>query len=384
VATTDVLEQTRWLVDPAVAYLNHGGFGALPVPVAEAAAELRREIEANPTDLFMRQWPERLDGVRGAVAELLRCDEGDLVFVANATTGTATVLASFPFAAGDHIVTTDHRYPAVASQTRSLAERRGVEITQVPIPLDVRDEHDVVGRVMAAVTARTRLVVVDHIASPTGFVFPVAALARAAHEAGVAILVDAAHAPGQVDVDLRAVEADFWVGNLHKWVCSPRAAAVLQVAPQWQDTIRPLVPSHDYAGGFRPAFDWTGTTDAVPVLSIPAAIEFWTSLGWDDVRRHQHALATDGAHVVAGAVGTRVAIADEFTAAMRVVELPVRLDDDERRDLVTRMTRKHKVTAHVTEHQGTTYVRVCGQLYNRPRDYEALAGALVAELDTDG
>jgi isopenicillin-N epimerase len=254
----------------------------------------------------------------------------------------------------------------------------------VPIPLDVCDTRDVVSRVLAAVTPRTRLVVVDHIASPTGFVFPVAALARAAHDAGVAILVDAAHAPGQVDVDLRAIDADFWVGNLHKWVCSPRAAAVLRVAPQWQDAIRPLVPSHDYAHGFRPAFDWTGTADGVPVLSIPAALEFWASLGWDDVRRRQHALATDGAHVVADALGTRVAIADEFTAAMRVVELPVRLDDDARRDLVARMTRKHKVTAHVTEHQETTYVRMCGQLYNRPHDYEALASALAVELGTDG
>jgi isopenicillin-N epimerase len=158
----------------------------------------------------------------------------------------------------------------------------------------------------------------------------------------------------------------------------------MRVAPQWHDVIRPLVPSHDYAEGFQPSFDWTGTLDPVPLLTIPAALQFWETLGWDAVRRHQHALASDGATIVAAALGTRVAITDSFTAAMRLVELPVRLHDDARVDLVSRLTRKHRVTMHVTEHQDTTYVRMCGQLYNRPSDYELLASALAIEVGTDG
>jgi isopenicillin-N epimerase len=205
-----VLPATSWLIDPDIAYLNHGGFGALPVPVAEAAAALRAEVEANPTDLLMRQWQERLDGVRAALAALVRAPVAQLVFVPNATTGTATVIASFPFQPGDEVVITDHRYPAVASQTAAAAARRGVTVREVPVPLDVRTDEQVVERVMAAVTPRTRLVVVDHIASPTGFVFPVAKLAHAAHDAGLPILVDAAHAPGQLDVDLSVIDADFW------------------------------------------------------------------------------------------------------------------------------------------------------------------------------
>jgi isopenicillin-N epimerase len=144
------------------------------------------------------------------------------------------------------------------------------------------------------------------------------------------------------------------------------------------------VPSHEYAAGFQPAFDWTGTLDPVPLLTIPAALAFWDALGWEDVRRHQRALVTEGAHVVAAALGTRVAIEDRFTAAMRLVQLPLSLDDEQRRDLVHRMTRKHRVTAHATQHQGSTYVRMCGQLYNRPQDYERLASALTAELGTTG
>ena len=379
---TSSLTETEWLVDPAIAYLNHGGYGALPVLVAEAAARLRSEVEANPTDLLARQWQERLDGVRRRVADLLGARSDELVFVPNATTGTATVLASYPFNSGDVVVTTDHRYPSVANQTRALLDRRGVENVEVALPLDLACPDDIVATVMSAITPRTRLLVVDHIASPTGFVFPVQALVKAAHDAGVAVLVDAAHAPGQVEVDLAAIEADFWVGNLHKWVCSPRAAAVMRVAPQWQQDIQPLVPSHHYGEGYRPAFDWTGTLDPVPLLAIPAALDFWSALGWERVRVHQHELASTGAGQVAARLGTRVPIADEMTAAMRLIELPVRLDQSASQDLTGRLTTRHGVTAPVTSHQQRSYVRVCGQLYNRPRDYELLGDALVAELGT--
>lgn len=364
-----------WLVDPGIAYLNHGGFGALPRPVAEAAAALRAEIEADPTDVFMRRWPDLVAGVRRRVAAFLRSDASDLVFVPNATTGTATVLASLPLAAGDEVVTTDHRYPAVASQVDVLAER-GVRVVETPVPLDIRSVDDIVGRILAALTPRTRLVVVDHIASPTGLVFPVAQIVAACHRRGVPVLVDAAHAPGQLDVDLRAIDADFWVGNLHKWVCSPRACAVLRVAPAWQHLIRPLVPSHEFRDGYQPAFDWTGTADAIPLLAIPAALDFWAELGWDAVRSHQHALATDGAHAVASSLGTEVCVPDEFTAAMRLVELPRPLSKADGRLACERLTREHKVTAYITHHQDRSFVRLCGQLYNVPEHYERLAAAL--------
>jgi isopenicillin-N epimerase len=379
---TRTLSETSWLVDPAIAYLNHGGYGALPVPVAEAAALLRAEVEANPTDLLARQWQERLDEVRRQVAGLLGARSDELVFLPNATTGMATVLASYPFEPGDVVVTTDHRYPAVANQTRALLDRRAVTNVEVALPLDVGSTDDVVATVMAAVTPRTRLLVVDHIASPTGFVFPVQALVKAAHDAGIAVLVDAAHAPGQVEVDLAAIDADFWVGNLHKWVCSPRAAAVMRVAPQWQQVIAPLVPSHHFGEGYRPAFDWTGTLDPVPLLAVPAALEFWSALGWDSVRARQHELVTNGANHVAERLGTRVPIADEMTAAMRLVELPVVLDRPASEQLTARLTTRHGVTAPVTSHQRRSYVRVCGQLYNRPAHYAVLAGALASELST--
>ncbi|GAC1610560.1 MAG: aminotransferase class V-fold PLP-dependent enzyme [Mycobacteriales bacterium] len=374
------MTSAQWLVDPAVAYLNHGGFGALPRPVAEAAAVLRAELEGNPTDLLMRQWQGRVDSVRARVAGLLRAPATDLVFVPNATAGTATVFASLPLEAGDEVVTTNHRYPAVASQLEVAATRRGIQIIETSVPVDVASAGEVVAAVMAGVTDRTRLLAVDQIASPTGFVFPVAELVTAAHAAGVPVLVDAAHAPGQVDVDLPAIGADFWVGNLHKWVCSPRACAVLSVAPQWQDSVRPLVASNWFTGGFRPAFDWTGTADPIPLLAIPAALDFWEELGWEEVRSTQRRLVTSGAKHVAEVLGTRVVVRDEFTAAMRLVELPRPLSVEQGTLLAGRLTTEHAVTAHITQLAGTSYVRVCGQLYNVPDDYARLGQALTALL----
>lgn len=367
---------TTWLVDPDHAYLNHGGFGALPQPVADAAAVIRAAIEANPTDMLMRRWQPQVDAVRERVARFLGTPAANLVFVGNATAGTATVLGSLDWQPGDEVVATDHRYPAVASQLGVLL-RHGVRIVEQHVPVDTATTAEIVDHVMAGVTERTKLVVVDQIASPTGFVFPVAEIAAAARGRGVPVLVDAAHAPGQVNVDVDALGVDFWVGNLHKWVCSPRGCAALVVAPRWQDVVRPRVASHGYASGFHAAFDWTGTADAVPLLTIPAALDFWDGLGWEAVRRHQHALATEGAHVVADALGTEVAIADEFTASMRLVRLPVRLADEADREKVAyALIADHGVTAHVTQHAGTTYVRMCGQLYNVPEHYERLAKAL--------
>jgi isopenicillin-N epimerase len=374
------LTATRWLVDPDHAYLNHGGFGALPVPVAEAAAAIRAEVEANPTDMLMRRWPALIDAVRDRVAGLLGTDPANLVFVPNATAGTATVLSSLHWEPGDEVVSTDHRYPAVASQLGVLL-RYGVKVVEQHVPVDIGSVAEIVDRIMAGVTERTKLVVIDSIASPTGFLFPVAEIAAAARERGIAVLVDGAHAPGQIAVDIDALGVDFWVGNLHKWVCSPRGCAALAVAPKWRDVVRPLVASHGYSLGYHDAFDWTGTADPVPVLAIPAALDFWDSLGWDAVRRHQRELVTAGARRVAAAIGTEVAIADEFTAAMRLVRLPVDLRSEAEREAVAyRLITEHGVTAHITEHAGTTYVRMCGQLYNTAEHYDRLGEALTKVL----
>jgi isopenicillin-N epimerase len=369
---------SEWLLDPDVAYLNHGAFGALPRVVAEAALELRLEMERNPTDLLMRRLPDRMNDVRARLAEFLGADEAGCVFVANATSGTATVIRSLAADArpGDEILTTDHRYHAVQVQLQAHANRDGVVPVFAHVPLDAKRPEDVVDAIVDRITVRTTLLVVDSIASASGFVFPVAEIVAAAHDHGIPVLVDAAHAPGQIDNDLEAIGADFWVGNLHKWVCSPRAAAILSTAPKWRDKVRPLVPSHLFAEGFQPAFDWTGTFDPVNLLAVPSALEFWERLGWDRVRRQQRALVDAGAATVAAAMGTTTRVDDRFRAAMRVVELPVVLPEDRAREIEALLSDKHQVEVSLMNLHGRDFVRVCGQVYNTPDDYDRLAAAL--------
>jgi isopenicillin-N epimerase len=373
---------TEWCLDPDVAYLNHGAFGVVPRVVAAAAAEIRARVEADPANAMMRWLVVEQDEIRRRVAELLNADDAGLVFVPNATTGTATVLASVASSLqpGDEVLTTDHRYGAVGVQLDRLAADRGIVTTVAPVPLDIASSSDVVTAIVDRITPQTKLLVVDAIASASGFVFPVGAIVAAAHDRGVPVLVDAAHAPGQIEVDLAATGADFWVGNLHKWVNCLRGLGVLHVSPRWRDAVRPLVASHHFAEGYRQAFDWTGTADPVPLLSVPAALDYWEKLGWEQVRRTQRDLVDDGAALIAAALQTRVPVRDEFRAAMRVVDLPRSLSADTARRIEDRLSAEHRIEVSLMQLADTSLVRVCAQVYNTADDYTRLADALPSLL----
>ncbi|HVS67772.1 MAG TPA: aminotransferase class V-fold PLP-dependent enzyme [Mycobacteriales bacterium] len=376
---------TEWMLDPEVAYLNHGAFGALPKPVAMAAAELRAQMESNPAALLARTLPKKIDRVRELVSALLGADPAGAVFVPNATAGTATVIASLEpsFSPGDELLTTDHRYGAVTAQLARSAAMYGTTPVVAHVPLDVKSAAEVVAAITERITARTKLLVIDAVASLSGFVFPVAEIVAAAHERGVPVLVDAAHAPGQIDVDLAKIDADFWVGNMHKWICSPRAAAYLHVAPQWRDTVRPAVASHGFGDGFHQAFDWTGTFDPVTILAIPAAFGFWsTQGGWDEVRRRQREIVDDGAKRVAAALDTTSPVDEQFRAAMRIIPLPVTLAADAARRVEAALADRRIELSLMPLHD-RSWVRVCGQVYNTPDDYDRLAAALPEVLQTE-
>jgi isopenicillin-N epimerase len=374
---------TGWQLDPDTTYLNHGSFGALPLPVAETAAQLRLEVERNPADLLVRRLPGRIDEVRERVAELLHGNPADLVFVDNATSGTATVLSALAptWSPGDEVLTTDHCYHAVGEQLTVMAQRYGLRIVTSHVPMDVGSPGEVVAAIAERITDRTRLIAVDGIASASGLHFPVADIVTAAHERDIPVLVDAAHMPGQVEVDLAATNADFWVGNLHKWVCCQRALAVVSVSPRWQALIQPLVVSHCYADGYQPAFDWTGTRDPVSLLSVPAALYYWEQLGWDAVRAQQRELVDAGATVLADALGTSSPRPPGMTAAMRIVELPVELSQAEGERVSERLLAEHRIEVGFTSLYDTRWLRVCGQLYNTAEDYKRL-GAVLPDLLT--
>lgn len=373
-------EASAWTIHPDLAYLNHGGFGATPAAVLREQQELRAAMERNPVGFLVRKLPELLQSVRSRVAAFLGADPEGLVFVDNATTGAQTVIAHVRLAAGDEVLTTDHCYPAILAQLQRAVTAAGAHLRIAPVPLPAESSTSVRDAVLSGLSARTRLVVVDHVASCSGLVFPVEEIAAHCRGQGVPVLVDGAHAAGMLPVDLSRLGVDFWVGNMHKWVCAPKASAVLYAGPQWRDALRPLVASHGLSLGYQPAFDWTGTRDPTAILAVPAALDFFDRAGWPAVRQHNNDLARHGAELVAGRIGTSCPHVDGLAAAMRLVRLPAPLTESAARALETRLLEDHGVVVPVTNHGGWRWLRVSAQLYNTLDDYERLADALIRQL----
>ena len=366
-----------WALDPGIAHLNHGGFGGAPKPVLADQQAWRAAMERNPTDFLVRRLPELLAAVRARVAAFLGAAEDGLVFVDNATAGTQTVIAQARLRPGDELLTTDHCYPAVLAQLRRTAAAAGAELRIARVPLPAPDAETIASAVAAQLTERTRLLVIDQVASCSGLAFPVDRIVAAGRRAGVPVLVDGAHAAGMLPVNLTELGADFWVGNLHKWVSAPKASAVLYAAPRWRAGLRPLVGSHSLFEGYQPAFDWTGTRDPSALLAVPAALDFFSRIGWPAVREHNASLARRGAGLVAARLGTTgQPTGDGPPTALRLIRLPAVLDEPSARALEDRLLAGHGVVVPVTCYDGWQWVRVSAQLYNTLADYERLAAAL--------
>ncbi len=320
-----------WALDPDLVFLNHGSFGACPRAVLAVQADLRAELEANPVAFLGRALEGRLDAARARLATFLGADPEELAFVPNATAGVATVLRSLRFAPGDEIVTTDHEYNAALNMARFAAARDGARLVVARIPLPTSGPDEVVERVLAAVGPRTRLVLVSHVTSPTALVLPVERLVATLEGRGIPVLVDGAHGPGMLPLDLADLGASFYAGNLHKWVCAPKGAAFLHVRRDRQSAIRPLAISHganDPRAGrstFRKEFDWTGTADPTPFLAVPAALDAVNGMvagGWPAVMARNAGLAADARRVLATAAGRPVLAPEAMLGSMAVIELP--------------------------------------------------------------
>jgi isopenicillin-N epimerase len=297
------------------------------------------------------------------------------VFSTNATTAINTVLASLELRDGDEVLVTDHGYGAIRLAAERACQRTGAMLVLHSIPFPKEGREELIQAVMAGVTHRTRMVIVDQIASPTGVVFPVADLVGELRERRVLSLIDGAHAPGMVDLDLSALDADFWTGNFHKWCCAPRGAAGLSVRGQHRERILPLVTSWDALEGFVNSFGWLGTADYTPYLSVPGAIGFMEELGWDRLRRHNRELAAYGAEIVREALETPPPTEAAVFEAMSLVALPEDTADtlEETRALCGRIAEALGAEVAVFPWQGRGYIRLSAQAYNAPAEYEDLA-----------
>jgi isopenicillin-N epimerase len=385
---SDTHPPSDWPLDPEIIYLNHGAFGSCPRPVQEIADALRGRFERTPMQFVLRDAESLIDQARVAAASLMGADGEDLVFVQNASTGVSTVLASLPMRPGDELLTTDHAYNACRNALDLHARRTGMSVVVARVPFPSAGPDEVVAAVLGAVTARTRLALLDHVTSPTALVFPLAELVRELTVRGVDTLVDGAHAPGMLPLDLRALGATFYAANLHKWCGVPKTAAVLHVRRDRQADFHPLVIGHGAnsprtdRSRFLLEFDWIGTHDPSAAMSLPAALRYMSSLlpgGLPELQARNHDLVVRARALLMGALDLQAPCPPEMLGAMATLPLPARMSMPAPA-LYEALWRKHRIEAPVFDWLGRPMLRVCAQIYNDLPQYQKLAEAVLSEL----
>ncbi|WP_307129757.1 aminotransferase class V-fold PLP-dependent enzyme [Streptomyces aurantiacus] len=371
-----------WSLDPVMKHLNHGSFGAVPRVAQERQNEFRAEMDSSPV-VWFPALPQRLAATRVDLAAFLRVAPDDLALVPNASAGISVVFASLPRRRGGGIVVTDHGYGAVTMGAERLARRWGGEVRTARVSLDANEEQ-AYEAVVAVLDDATDLIVLDQITSATARRLPVERIGAEARRRGIPLLVDAAHAPGLIEAPLDGLTCDFWVGNLHKWGCTPRGTATLVARGDLRDDLYPLIDSWGAADPYPDRFDQQGTVDATGYLAAPTALDFVeTTWGWDTARRYMDDLAGYAEHVIgdafaeltgtAGTVGT--VDVGMPVPGMRLVRLPAglagsRVEADALRD---RAARELGVEAAFTSFGGIGYLRLSAHVYNTAADYEYFA-----------
>jgi isopenicillin-N epimerase len=366
-----------WRLDPDFVTVNHGSFGATPECVLAEQADWRRRMEAQPTRFMGTVLPDALRDAAGRLAEFLGARGDDIAFVDNATSGCNAVLRSLSLQPGDEVLVLDHGYGAVRNTVRFVTQRAGARMTEAAIPFPHVTADSLVSAVAVALTSRTRLLVIDHITSGSALVMPLERIIALCHDAGVQVLVDGAHGPGHIDIDLASIDADWYTGNCHKWLCAPKGCAFLWTSAARQPETHPTVISHGFGKGYLLEFDWTGTRDPSPLLSIGAALDFHVHLGGAALRQRNIELAAEAASLVARRLNTGT-LDTECAAAMRLVRLPLGAGTDwapVRGKLLAAGT-----DAPVHAIGGALWLRLSAFAYNELEDYARLADIVARVL----
>jgi isopenicillin-N epimerase len=375
-----MLSHAEWDLDPDFLTVNHGSFGATPKAVLAAQRAWQDRLERQPSRFMSTVYPAAIREAASAMAAFLNVDGNDLVFVDNATTGCNAVLRSLAFQPNDEILVLSHAYGAVRNAVRYATERVGAKIVEAIIPFPDPTEGSLVAAVAAAITPRTRLAVIDHITSGSAIVLPIQQIAAVCHAAAVKILVDGAHAPGQIDLDLAAINADWYVGNCHKWLCAPKGCAFLHAQPPAQAGLHPGTISHGFGKGFLAEFDWTGTTDPSRFLAVTAALDFHQHLGGAKLRQRNKLLAAEGAALIAQRLNTQVGTSGGQAGAMATVRLPVDDPTPEHAWIIRTRLMQAGTDAPVHALDGALWLRLSAFAYNERDDYARLAERVATAL----
>ena len=395
--TEDALYRPElWSLDPDVLHLNHGSFGACPSQILEQQTQLRQQMESNTLRFFEQELPELLETARKALGLFLGAPAQDLVFLDNATTGISTVLSNLDLIAGDRILVTDHGYNACSNAARYFTKRASAEIDLINLPFPGSDTNEFIERILGACTSRTRLLLIDHITSPTALIMPLEDIVPAVQQRGIQVLVDGAHAPGMLPLRLTDLGADYYTGNCHKWMCAPKGTAFLYVKPEHQLNLHPLTISHGMnrpvgaSTRFRLEFDWVGTRDLTGFLTLPALIEYMGGIsneGWAGIMARNRALAHEARDLICQELGLESPCPVDMIGSLATVCLPVpkkaTFTDYHAVDPLKEILRHShgiEVSLSAWPSPAGRYLRVSAQLYNSLFHYQQLTKALQVEL----
>ncbi len=359
-------------------YLNHGAFGATPAPVVAAADAWRRQMERQPMRFMMRELPTALRAAADRLAAAVGARGQDLVFLENATSGVNAVLRSLSLGPGDQVLMFDQGYPACHNAARWITEQAGAELVLVPLPFPDPTPERILEAVSGRLGPRVRLAILDHITSGSAVISPVKALATLCHDAGVPILIDGAHAPGMIPLDLPDIGADYYVGNCHKWLMAPKGCALLWTHPSRQPSLRPTTISHGLGHGYTVEFDWIGTRDHSPWLAVTAALDFRQGLGEQWIQDHNRDLAWRGAELLADAWGCGIPVARHNAGAIIALPCPVDVPATwpAAEAFQDRIWDEHRIMVPAFPINGRVWLRISAQIYNELGDYARLAQVL--------
>jgi len=385
----------EWPLDPQITYLNHGTVGVTPRRVLATQQQIRDEIERQPSQFLLRELtsisvgppsrePPRMRQAAAAVAACVGANADDLVFVDNDTTGANAVLRSFALRPGDEILVTDFGYGGVTRAAMFAARQQGAVVRTAVMPYPVRSPAELLDACLAALGPRTRLAIVDHITSQSALIMPLAEIAAACRARGVAVLADGAHAPGAIPLDIPSLGVDWYVANLHKWMWVPRSSGILWASPERKADVHPAVISWGLDRGFTAEFDLPGTRDPSAHLAAPAAIAMMEDLGADAVRAYNHALAWNGARVLAERWGTEFVTPETMIGTMATIVLPASLGStaDDAAQLRHRLLFEDRIEVQVHAWKDRLHARISGQIYNDVDEIERLASAILERKNT--
>lgn len=369
-----------WKLSPGIDFLNHGSFGATPMDVLHAQREIQEEMESQPVHFMVDLLPKRLRAAAEDLGAFIGAQGDDIVFVPNATTGVNAVLRWYPLQSGDRVLTTNHVYGAVNNALKYVCERSGATLVTVPVPFPIEDPEQVLQALRDALQGGARLAVLDHITSATGLILPIKQMVALCHEYGVEVLVDGAHAAGQVELNIEDIGAEWYTGNCHKWLMAPKGCAFLWARKDRQEVL-PTTISHFYADGFTQAFDWTGTQDFSAYLAVREALYFNRYIDAKRIRSRNRGLCQMAAELLASAWNTRVPSPMRMRGSMATMELPVHLPPElaAAKAFHDALWEKHRIEVPVFPFETKCWLRISAHIYNDFDQYDRLAEAVLQE-----